>query len=132
MFHRTGHADNASSERCDDLGLLGDDESRVRSLWIKYRNAWQEIEEDGLALEEPQLMKNSVDVLFESGVISKAQMLYELPFARTDIERMLNLLDGYLAADHGKVTNFPTLKVKPGGQFSGGAEIINIKDRSKS
>ena len=44
-------------KRCDDLGLLGDDESRVRGLWIKYRNAWQEIEEDNLEIEKPQLMK---------------------------------------------------------------------------
>src|SRR5258708_2510234 len=49
-------------KRSDDLGLLGDDEYRVRGLWIKYRQAWQTIEEDDLEMETPQLMKNSVDV----------------------------------------------------------------------
>ena len=97
-------------KRCDDLGLLGEDESRVRGLWIKYRSAWQEIEEDNLELERPQLMKNSVDVLLESGIVTKRQMLHELPFIRTDIERMLNLPDGYLEDDFGTVIQLPKLK----------------------
>jgi Zn-dependent peptidase ImmA (M78 family)/transcriptional regulator with XRE-family HTH domain len=118
-------------KRSDDLGLLGDDEYRVRSLWIKYRQAWQAIEEDDLEMETPQLMKNSVDVLFESGLISKGQMLHELPFTRTDIEKMLSLPDGYLADEFGQVTQFPKLKLAPSQKFYGGGDVVYLNDKIK-
>lgn len=117
-------------KRCDDLGLLGEDESRVRGLWIKYRNAWQEIEQDDLMLETPQLMKNSMDALLASGLMSKRQILHELPFLQTDIERLLNLPEGYLNEDAENVMPFK-LKVKESETFYGGGELIYLDGRRK-
>lgn len=119
-------------KRCDDLGLFGEDETKVRSLWIKYRKQWKDIEEDDLAFEEPQLMRRCVDALLESKIKTKSQMLYELPFPRTTVESLLNLPDGYLTDEYGQLKHFPTMKKDaPTPQFSGG-QVIQFSGRSKN
>jgi Zn-dependent peptidase ImmA (M78 family)/transcriptional regulator with XRE-family HTH domain len=112
-------------KRCDDLGLFGEDEARVRSLWIKYRKEWQEIEEDNLELEQPQLMKDSMDALLESGIVTRQQVRHELPFTQTDIERMLNLPEGYLSDDFEKEREFPRIRVRE-REMRGNAEVIYL------
>lgn len=119
-------------KRCDDLGLLGEDETKTRSLWIKYRKQWQEIEDDDLAFEQPQLMKRCIDVLLESKIKTKSQILYELPFPRTTVESLLNLPDGYLTEDYGELRQFPTMKKDVSTtQFSGG-QVIQFNERNKA
>lgn len=119
-------------KRCDDLGLLGEDETKVRSLWIKYRKQWKEIEEDDLDFEQPQLMKRCIDVLLESKIKTKSQILYELPFPRTMVESLLNLPDGYLTEDYGELRQFPTMKKDTSTpQFSGG-QVLPFTERNKA
>jgi Zn-dependent peptidase ImmA (M78 family)/DNA-binding XRE family transcriptional regulator len=119
-------------KRCDDLGLLGDDEEKTRRLWIKYRREWQNIEEDTLEFETPQLMKRCVDALLESGLKTKSQILYEIPFTQTDIESLLNLPSGYLDEDFGELKNFPTIKPnQPNSSFSSG-QVIPFTQRNRA
>ena len=97
-------------KRCEDLGFFTDDETRLRQLWIKYRKDWRNIESDDLPAEPPQLAKKSIDMLLESGITSKSQILHELPFSQFDIESLLNLPENYLSEDFGELKHFPTIK----------------------
>ncbi len=119
-------------KRCDDLGLLGDDEKRVRSLWIQYKKHWESIEADEFEFERPQLMKRCIDALLESKIKTKSQILYEVPFPRTMVETLLNLPEGYLTEEYGELKQFPTIKrdVSTTG-FSGG-QLIQFSDRRGS
>jgi Zn-dependent peptidase ImmA (M78 family)/transcriptional regulator with XRE-family HTH domain len=119
-------------KRCDDLGLLGEDESKARRLWIEYRKEWKEIEEDNLPFEQPLLMQRCIDALLESGIKTKSQILYELPFSRATIESLLNLPDGYLSENYGELKHFPTIKENASNtQFSGG-QVIQFSGRNKA
>jgi Zn-dependent peptidase ImmA (M78 family) len=97
-------------KRCDDLGLLGEDENLVRRMWINYRREWKAIEQDDLKFEWPRLMKQCVDVLLDAGVKSKTQICYEIPFTKKDIETLMSLPAGYLSEDYGKERSIPKIK----------------------
>ena len=100
----------AMIKRCDDLGMI--DESHVRRLWISYNRRWKTKEpmDDQISFEAPQLMKQCFDLLIESKVKTKSEILYDLPYSQRDIETLTNLPEGYLDEDFGQVRNLPTIK----------------------
>jgi Zn-dependent peptidase ImmA (M78 family)/transcriptional regulator with XRE-family HTH domain len=119
-------------KRCDDLGLFVEDEARLRQLWIKYRKDWRNIEADVLSAEPPQLTKRSIDVLLESGIISKQQILHELPFSQNDIESLLNLPPDYLSEDFGELRHFPQIKQDLVSGQTGSGHVFSFEDRRRT
>jgi Zn-dependent peptidase ImmA (M78 family)/transcriptional regulator with XRE-family HTH domain len=100
----------AMIKRCDDLGML--DDTHARRLWINYNRSWKkdEPENDKVPFEAPQLMKRCFQLLIDSKVKTKAQILYDLPYSQRDIESLMNLPEGYLNEDFGEVRQLPTIK----------------------
>lgn len=99
-------------KRCEDAGLFGDDESKARRMWIKYKREWKIIEEDNLEIEQPQLMKRCIDALLESKLKTKSQILFDIPFSQMDIESLLNLPENYLSEGFGELKQFPNPTIK--------------------
>ena len=85
----------------------------ARRLWINYNRAWKQKGEDlddKVPFEAPQLMKRSFQVLIDSKVRTKAQIVYDLPYSQRDIESLMNLPEGYLNEDFGELRQLPTVK----------------------
>lgn len=118
-------------KRCDDLGLLGEDENKVRSLWIKYKKRWEEIEEDDLEFERPQLMRRCIDALLETKTKTKSQILYELPFPRSTVESLLDLPDGYLTEEYGELKQFPKIKIEETSTGFAGGQVISFIEKKR-
>lgn len=118
--------------RCDDIGLLGDDEAKVQRLWIKYKRDWQAIEKDNFEFEKPQLMKRCIDMLLESKTKTKSQILHDLPFPQDDIEFLLNLPEGYLSEDFGTLKHWPAIKPSIGSNSNTGGQVISLNERRKN
>lgn len=118
-------------KRCDEIGLFGDDESKVQRMWIKYRREWKTIEEDNLEFEKPQLMKRCIDALLESKIKTKSQILFDVPFTQKDVESLLNLPEDYLSEDFGELRTFPTIKPTTSGASVGGGQVISLENWRK-
>lgn len=118
-------------KRCEDIGLFGDDESKVQRMWIKYKREWKNIEKDSFEIERPQLMKRCVDALLEAKVKTKKQILFDIPFSQVDIETLLNLPEGYLNEDFGEVKQFPVLTIKSNSSENQNSfgQVIPFQDR---
>ena len=88
------------------------DESHVKRLWISYNRRWRKSEplDDEIPAERPQLMKGCFDLLLNSKIKTKTEILYDLPYSQRDIETLMNLPDGYLNEDFGGLHQLPTLK----------------------
>jgi Zn-dependent peptidase ImmA (M78 family)/transcriptional regulator with XRE-family HTH domain len=111
----------AMIKRCDDLGMI--DETHVRRLWINYNRRWKNSEpyDDKVPFEAPQLMKRCFDLLTESKVKTKAQILHDLPYSQRDVETLMSLPEGYLSDDFGEVRQLPTIKLasEPSAETNG-------------
>jgi len=120
----------AMIKRCDDLGML--DESHARRLWITYNRRWRKQEplDDSIAFETPQLMKRCFDLLIESKIKSKAEILHDLPFSQRDIETLMNLPESYLNENFGEVRQLPTIKAKIA--FGNNGKVIDFDARKSS
>jgi Zn-dependent peptidase ImmA (M78 family)/transcriptional regulator with XRE-family HTH domain len=96
--------------RCSQLGIIHEDQAR--RLWISYNRRWKNAEpkDETIPFEAPQLMKNCFDMLVESKIKTKAQILHELPYSQRDIETLMNLPEGYFSDDFGQVRHLPTFK----------------------
>jgi Zn-dependent peptidase ImmA (M78 family)/transcriptional regulator with XRE-family HTH domain len=119
-------------KRCDDIGLLGDDESKVQRMWIKYRREWKAIEDDNFEFEKPQLMKRCIDALLESNTKTKSQILFDVPYSQRDVESILNLPDSYLSEDFGELRHFPTVKPTMTDSNSSFGQVVSFQDRRKN
>lgn len=101
----------AMIKRCDDLGMI--EESHVRRLWINYKRKWKDAEplDDRIPVEKLQLTKRCFDLLIESKIKTKTQILHDLPYSQRDIETLMNLPDGYFDAGFGEVHQLPTIRI---------------------
>lgn len=121
--------------RCSQLGIVQEDQTR--RLWINYNRRWKNAEpkDDKIPFESPQLMKQCFDMLIESKLKTKAQILHELPFSQRDIETLMNLPEGYLSDDFGQMRQLPTFKVEGstsiGTSGERGPNVVDF-DRKKS
>lgn len=100
----------AMIHRCAALGLIEDDYA-IR-VWKHYSSrGWrtQEPLDERLATERPRLLGRSITVLAEEGGWTVQQILSELPFAPSDIERLVSL-PRYLSGHLAKVLLMPKLK----------------------
>lgn len=119
----------AMIKRCDDLGMI--DENHARRLWISYNRRWKNAEplDAKILFETPQLMRRCFDVLIESNVKTKAQILHDLPYTQRDIETLMNLPDGYFDEDFGQVVQMPTLKLCAEPAADNGGKVIDFESK---
>lgn len=122
----------AMIKRCDDLGLIH--ETHVRRLWISYNRLWKKSEplDDEIPFEAPGLMKSCFDLLIESKLKTKADILHELPFSQRDIETLMNLPTGYLDDDFGEVRELPRIKPSALPEANESGKIIPFAGKKTS
>ena len=111
--------------RCSQLGMIDEDQSR--RLYIQYNRRWKyaEPKDDTLPFESAHLMKQCFDMLIESNLKTKAEILHELPYTQRDIETLMNLPEGYFNPV-GNVRHLPTLK--PVAQSANAERGTNVVD----
>lgn len=121
----------AMIKRCGDLGLI--DESHVRRLWISYNRRWKNAEplDDTIPFESPQLMRRCFDMLIESKVKTKAEILHDLPYSQRDIETLMNLPEGYFDEDFGELRQLPTIKAvtETATRNAGNGNVIDFESK---
>lgn len=86
--------------RAQDLDLI--DREEARGLYISYnRRGWNKEEplDPDYDIEEPRLMRRAFELVVENDLISRSQVIADLPFNVEDLERLANLPIGYLVED---------------------------------
>lgn len=87
----------AMAARLRNLSIISDD--RYRQIRIAMsRKGWNRREplDDELPAEEPRLLKRSIDLLLDGGLISADLIEDRLMIRQTDVEKLLGLSPGYL------------------------------------
>jgi Zn-dependent peptidase ImmA (M78 family) len=110
--------------RCADLELT--DEAQTDRLWANYnRRGWRKDEplDSSFIPEQPRLLKRCFDLLIESGVKTRVQILLDLPFSAKDITSLAGLPEGYFDEDFGELKLFPALKPKSSNEGESGNVI---------
>ena len=107
-------------KRAENLDLIS--REQARKLFVKRtRNGWQVKEplDDELEIEQPSLLSKAIDLLIREDVVSRDEILWELPYdPTTDIEALLSLTDGFLDEP------LPTIKMVHAAQH----EASNARD----
>jgi len=96
--------------RCQHLGII-DDEGATK-LWINYnRRGWKRREplDDKLPIEQPRLLRRSLELLFKENILTKEDVAYKLPYRQASLEEMINLPSGFLSLGK-NVEYFPSIK----------------------
>jgi hypothetical protein len=85
-------------KRIEDLKLVGKDQAK--RLWIgKARRRWKDSSEpldEELQVEQPRLLSESVTLLVDEQILSKSEILRDLPFSDRDVELLIGMPQGYL------------------------------------
>jgi Zn-dependent peptidase ImmA (M78 family) len=87
----------AMIKRSEQLGLLRDEQ--VRRTWINLsRRGWRKWEplDDTLQPELPRLLPRSIEMLVDSGIKLKEQIVADLDLSPSDLEDLMCLPTGYL------------------------------------
>jgi Zn-dependent peptidase ImmA (M78 family)/transcriptional regulator with XRE-family HTH domain len=122
--------------RAKDLDLVSQD---------KYERAFRDLSrrgfrmreplDDTLVPETPRILNRAVDVLFSERVMTREELLYQVPFSHADIEALSGLPRGYL--DGNSWGELVELKVRVGvsdattSESAGsGAQVIRLRPRS--
>jgi Zn-dependent peptidase ImmA (M78 family)/DNA-binding XRE family transcriptional regulator len=116
-------------QRAKDLGYI--DESKYRLLRRYYsRKGWNRFEpsDDEIKPEEPQLLKESFELIVENNVRSRSDIINKLNLNPHDIEDLCGLSVGYLSP--AEVINLP-LRQRPTLRRDSDqpAEVINLFER---
>jgi hypothetical protein len=83
--------------RARQLGSVS--EEQYRKLWVSYsRRGWRKHEplDNDLPPENPRVLRRAIELLVDSGVQTRADILTRLPFSASDIEELAGLAHGYL------------------------------------
>ena len=97
--------------RCKQLHII--DEAYANQLWKHYSSrGWRKAEplDEDIVFEYPRLLQRSITLLAEQGGWTLHDILQNLPFAASDIERLSNLPDGYLTESALPKREAPVLK----------------------
>lgn len=120
----------AMIKRCEVLGIIGGE--YTTQLWKHYSTrGWRKGEplDDRLPFEFPRLLARSINVLAEKGGWTLPQILDNLPFAASDIERLTALPPGFLSGATAQVVAVPRLKSQS-APLSGGGQVVKFPGRS--
>jgi Zn-dependent peptidase ImmA (M78 family) len=115
----------AMMKRSEELGIL--EERNVRRSWINLsRRGWRKEEPlDGtLKHEQPRLLRRSVELLVDSGIKTKDQILADLSFNASDIESLACLPDMFFKSAPSEAV--PVLKEQPAG-----STVIPFRTRTR-
>jgi Zn-dependent peptidase ImmA (M78 family)/DNA-binding XRE family transcriptional regulator len=96
LKERWGVAIAAMIRRCEQLSIL--DQEQSRRTWINLsRRGWRRWEplDDTLIPECPRILPRSAQLLVESGIKTKEQILTDLSFSASNLEALLCLPAGY-------------------------------------
>jgi Zn-dependent peptidase ImmA (M78 family)/transcriptional regulator with XRE-family HTH domain len=88
----------AMLERAKNLGLVdGDKYQLLRRYYV--RNKWGKFEpfDDSLDVEEPKLLKESLQMILENKVVTRADLLSRIRLNPNDVEDLCGLSRGYLS-----------------------------------
>jgi Zn-dependent peptidase ImmA (M78 family) len=99
-------------KRCEHLGILNPD--GIKRMWINMnRRGWRTAEplDDKLPTEEPRLLRRSINLVIESGLKTKSQMIGDLGLNPGDVEALMCLPAGYFEDRRAEATE-PQLKTK--------------------
>lgn len=102
-------------KRSEDLGVITPEQAQ--RMWINLsRRGWRKQEplDQRLVAEQPRVLRRCFEVLLESGVKTKGQIIQDLCLNASDIERLACLPDGALQDDMAAEP-----KLKPIPQFPG-------------
>lgn len=99
--------------RCSDLGLI-DDERKTALFRYLTRRGWKTREpfDERAEAEMPRLLKRSVEMIIDNGVVDIDQMKFDLLYPTKEVENLAGLPAGYLE--------------KPSTQGFGGPETIRF------
>jgi Zn-dependent peptidase ImmA (M78 family)/transcriptional regulator with XRE-family HTH domain len=108
-------------KRCEQLEILN--EEQARRAWINLsRRGWKRWEplDDKLVRESPRLLKRSIELLIESGIKSKDQLLTDIALSASDLEDLATLPPGYMSDKTGSVVILPKMRgIDQGGNKEG-------------
>ena len=96
--------------RCEDLGIVN--ESQAKRLWINYnRRRWRREEPlDGtIPIEQPRLLRRSIELLVRDGVKTPKQILEELCLPMGDVAEICGLPTHFFSGET-SVVEMPKLK----------------------
>jgi len=85
-------------KRMTDLKSITADQA-TRLCIGKSRRGWKESTEpldDELPIENPRLLSESVSLLIEEQVLSKSEILHDLPYSDRDLELLTGMPQGYI------------------------------------
>lgn len=100
-------------KRSEELGIL--EERNVRRSWINLsRRGWRKEEplDDKLRFEEPRLLRRGIEMLIDSGLKTREQIVADLALTPLDVETLTGLPTGFLTSTPDQAT--PTLRPTPG------------------
>lgn len=83
--------------RAQDLSLISTEQAQ--RLWInRTRRGWRLVEplDDTLPVEQPRLLQRSFELLINEQVVTRSEIVSELPYAVTDIEELAGLQPSFL------------------------------------
>jgi Zn-dependent peptidase ImmA (M78 family) len=114
----------AMMKRSEELGIL--EQRNVRRAWINLsRRGWRNNEPLDAALkhEQPRLLRRSVQLLLDSGLKTKEQILNDLSMNAADVEGLACLPDGFFSVS---LESEPTPQLKDFG-----STVIPFRSRTK-
>lgn len=97
-------------KRSQDLELVG--EKKAELLWRYYmKNGWktQEPFDDIIEIEQPYLLKESIQLILDEGILSSTELVEELRMYHRDVEDIAGLPQDFLAP---KTNNLLQLKLR--------------------
>lgn len=121
-------------KRAQSLNLVSDDQARY--LWISYsKRGWRTHEplDDEIPVEQPHLMRASIELMAGTGALSRTEFASLLPYSHTDIEELAALPHGYLVGDVPEVRYLgPSLKENyPSREVAGAPHnVVPFRGRS--
>lgn len=102
---------SAMIKRCEDLGILSEEQAR-RAYINLSRRGWRKEEplDDRLTSERPRVLRRSFELLVNEGIKTPEQIILDLALNANDIEALACLERGYLSGEAPNVTAMPQLK----------------------
>lgn len=97
--------------RCMNLGIIT--ESYYTQLFKYYSSrGWRKNEpfDDVMPSENPRLLSRSIQLLSNSKIMMREQLINEFHLSKTDIETLTGLPRGYMSGNSAHILNFPKLK----------------------
>ena len=102
-------------KRAEDLEFISSEQARW--LWISLsKRGWKLKEplDDEIEIEQPQLLRRAFELLIDEEIQTRQDILFNVPFKTTDIEKIANLKPGYLSKN----------------EIKGESQVIALKPRA--